>query len=242
MIKITGAGKPAPRLYAAKLPPLESRDFFESAYSVVSPERREKTDKYRQPMDKLRSLGAGLLLLKSAVDCGIGISDLTVESSDCGKPFLPDFPDFHFNISHSGEYVICCVGSSEVGCDIEEMKTCETDIARRFFLPSEYSYIMSADGDNERTLRFYRIWTAKESFMKLTGLGMKMELSSFELRPDNCGGLGLIQNYDKKTYRLQEFRTVCGYCITVCSELTENFGYTDCDLCEIAEGLRCLKN
>ena len=36
-----------------------------------------------------------------------------------GKPFLPEYPGVHMNLSHSGRYVACAIGEGAVGVDIE---------------------------------------------------------------------------------------------------------------------------
>ena len=52
--------------------------------------------------------------------------------------------DTAYNLSHSGDYVLCSVSTGQdtkVGCDIEEMKEPNLKIARRFFCPAEYEQI-----------------------------------------------------------------------------------------------------
>ncbi len=87
-----------------------------------------------------------------------------IERGDKGKPFFPDFPDYHFNLSHSGPYVLCALSDlGPVGVDVERVRP---HCAR---LPQ---YIMSGeetaafDGSWEE---FTRIWTLKEAYAKLLG-------------------------------------------------------------------------
>lgn len=47
-----------------------------------------------------------------------------------GKPYLPDYPHAHFNISHSGQYVACAVCERPVGLDIQVIKSYDPDVAR----------------------------------------------------------------------------------------------------------------
>ena len=39
-----------------------------------------------------------------------------------GKPFLTLQPKIHYNISHSGKYVMCIIAGEEVGIDVQEHK------------------------------------------------------------------------------------------------------------------------
>ena len=38
-----------------------------------------------------------------------------------GKPYFPAFPDFYYNISHSGSYVVCAVCDHPVGIDLQQI-------------------------------------------------------------------------------------------------------------------------
>ena len=51
-------------------------------------------------------------------------------------------------------------------------------MAERFYHPDEIAYIKSLQ-ESERLNAFYRIWTLKEAFMKVTGLGMKLDMRDY---------------------------------------------------------------
>ena len=87
--------------------------------------------------------------------------------------------DAAYNLSHSGEYVLCSVHEGKdpkirVGCDIEEIGICNMKIARRFFCRSEYEKIDSETNEERRRELFFRYWVLKESFIKATREGMAM--------------------------------------------------------------------
>ena len=46
-----------------------------------------------------------------------------------GKPFFTLQPKIHYNISHSGKYVVCVIAGEEVGIDIQEHR--ELDYEKR---------------------------------------------------------------------------------------------------------------
>ena len=56
------------------------RDVFEERMSLLCPERRKKVNEVRQPKDKARALGAGLLLQSALQD----YLSLSVGNKDCG--------------------------------------------------------------------------------------------------------------------------------------------------------------
>lgn len=107
-----------------------------------------------------------------------------------GKPYLEQYPEVFFSLSHSGEYVICALSEKEVGADIQMIPQYRPDrlkreqnILDRFFSETEAKQV--ADIGTEKGRRnFYRIWAAKEAFMKLTGKGLSRGLDTFFVNPE----------------------------------------------------------
>jgi 4'-phosphopantetheinyl transferase len=149
---------------------------YELLYKAASPERKQRADRYRRPEDKLRCVIADRLLRTA-----LGTASYTVEKGRYGKPYLKDRKDFFYNLSHSGRYVVMAWGSSEVGIDVQEHRA-GTDLralAAYGFAPDEYAYVFRCD--TQIPQRFYDIWTAKESYLKYTGEGLRKELNSFSV-------------------------------------------------------------
>ena len=48
-----------------------------------------------------------------------------------GKPFFTLQPKIHYNISHSGKYVVCVLAGEEVGIDIQEHRELDYEKACR---------------------------------------------------------------------------------------------------------------
>lgn len=88
-----------------------------------------------------------------------------------GKPYFRDIPLF-FNLSHSGDYVVCVVSEHEVGVDIQKQKPVrEQQISNRFFHEKEKEWLAGLS-EKERTAAFFRLWTRKEAYGKMTGKGI----------------------------------------------------------------------
>jgi 4'-phosphopantetheinyl transferase len=110
-----------------------------------------------------------------------------------GKPELdpacsPLAADLRFNLSHSGKRALIALGRVEVGADVEHLKKRRTDdIARRFFAPGEQRRLFELTPD-ERERGFFRLWTCKEAFLKVTGEGLSRSTRSYEveLGPDGA--------------------------------------------------------
>lgn len=92
------------------------------------------------------------------------------------KPFLVHFPDIHFNISHSGEFIACAVAPCEIGIDIQEMREVDTKkLGRHIFSGEEYGRFLSEGASREA---FFDAWTQKEAYIKWTGEGLSRDLRS----------------------------------------------------------------
>lgn len=131
-----------------------------------------------------------------------GINDEQLLKGEYGKPYAVGKSDLFFNISHSNGYVACFVSDNEVGCDIQNTAKDSQiiQIAKRFFTDSEFHALKSLEPD-EQKIYFYRIWCAKESYLKLLGTGLSKELNSFEVvLPDNIGDVFRINDSYLKEY------------------------------------------
>lgn len=85
-----------------------------------------------------------------------------------GKPFFDQPGAPYFSISHSGDIWAVALCARAVGFDIERVKERNTRaVAARFFSESEQKYALRL-GESA----FFDIWTAKESYIKLTGQGI----------------------------------------------------------------------
>ena len=142
-----------------------------------------------------------------------------------GKPYFPNYPDFHYNISHSGRYAVCgmiCGGTEPqpVGIDLQEIPSDSGKalrIADHFFSDREKESLHSLvdRGDvSTALLLFCRYWTARESYIKLTGRGLAEPFGSYD--PDLEHGRIVVPGSDRQVY-LTECEAPAGYCLSVCS-------------------------
>ena len=165
------------KVYITNLVPLGDEGLFQSLYELMPACRREKIDRLKSVPDKHRSLAVGALLMYALKNENISLST-PVKTDENGKPYLEGNPVF-FNLSHSGNRDMCVISDTRVGCDIEFMKKQPNlRIAKRFFSEEEYESIKEK-GD------FYKIWTLKESCVKLSGEGIKGIADSFSFN-ESC--------------------------------------------------------
>ena len=153
---------------------------YEKLYNRATEARRHRADRCRRREDALCCIGAGALL-SCAVKRHLGLEAFTLAEDRWGKPFIPEAAEFHFNLSHSGSWVVLAFGDSPVGIDVEKLDYTpgRHQVIRRFFAPDEQAYVLEDPGEEGE--RFFRIWTAKESWLKYTGEGLTKPLSSFSV-------------------------------------------------------------
>lgn len=201
------------KVYIARTTELNDDELSKELYKKVPEYRQKKIDKCRYKKDKRLSLAAGILLEKALFD--FGIEQREIDFIENGKPTLSGITDFQFNLSHSGDRVMCAVSDEDVGCDVEKIKEVDLKIAKRFFYNAEYEAIMRQNSLKQSYDIFFRFWTLKESFMKVTGLGMKLPLDSFQIKIED-GNISVLQKVNSKKYYFKEFDLKDGYKYAVC--------------------------
>ncbi len=159
----------------------------EKLMTVLPLQAIRKLDNISNVPNKLRS-ALGEILTRYAIQnvTGIGAKTLEVSYGTNGKPYLEKHPDVHFNISHSGDYIVCAVSGVEVGIDVERCRAYNPGIAERFFSKPEYADLMRLEEDARRDY-FFTLWTIKESYLKALGRGLTKSLGSFTVTADDSG-------------------------------------------------------
>ena len=171
---------------------------FEKLYKYcefISPERVERIGRFRMEADKVRGTVAELLLRYLTIrEYGIANKDISIEYLERGKPFFTgEAKDIHFNISHAQNYVVCAIGDSNVGIDVEHVKDKDVKIASKVLTKDEYAR-WNALPDETRNFEFYRFWTLKESYSKYVGKGLGIEFSKVNVSEDKNGFWSIVEN------------------------------------------------
>jgi len=203
-------------VYGIKIQKEMNKDTFISLLTFVSPQKRDKIGKFKFFDDAQRCL-LGDLLARYAICNKLDVknSQLKFSNNKCGKPVLLQPGGINFNISHSGDWVVCAVSNEPVGIDIETIKPIEFNIAERFFTETEYSDLMNKE-DNERLRYFYTLWTLKESYIKAVGKGLSILLNSFSIQIE-CGNIGIntCNEFNSCFFKLYEIDKY--HLVAVCS-------------------------
>lgn len=212
------------KTYIMNISQLEKEAAFNEAADKISPYRRQKAALLKHQKDKKRSVCAALALDAALKGYGLEERSMEYDLGEQGKPVFRYYPGLHFSISHSGDYALCSIGEQEIGNDIEWIRAGKERVAERFFAKEELEWMRKADSLSEREERMFRLWTMKESFLKVTGLGMSLPLNDFAVLIEEDNTLHIRQQVNDKTYFMKEyampahFEEKTGYSISVCSE------------------------
>lgn len=143
-------------------------------------------------------------------------SNLIFKYSNKGKPVLAknlNYLSIDFNVSHSENIALYAFTiNHQIGVDIEHIRPIANldKLAERFFHPREYKLIRVLEPDKKQKM-FFKIWTAKESYLKAVGEGIAGGLDKIEI--DNCALK--INNVFLKKWHLYEIETKLQYCASL---------------------------
>ena len=116
------------------------------------------------------SLAANALLRYGAARV-LGVPMRAVETAvgENGQPLLPG-TGLYGSVSHTHTLCICAVADAPVGIDAEQIRPAPLRVAQRVFTTQEQARLRDA-AQTDRV--FFEIWTRHESFVKLTGAGLR---------------------------------------------------------------------
>lgn len=205
------------KIYAIKVKEINKENLHKIS-EFIHREKKIKIQKLNHKEDKIRTL-IGEVLIRNIIKENLAISneDIVFEINRYGKPFLRDNPNFNFNISHSGNYVVCAIDHKPIGIDIEKIISIEyKSISKNFFTSKELNFIMEENLNNQLN-KFYEIWTLKESYVKACGQGLYMSLKAFSMEYEDNGDIKVIINNKYDECRIKSFNLESSYKMAVCS-------------------------
>jgi 4'-phosphopantetheinyl transferase len=151
--------------------------FMDDFLSLLSPAEVERANRYLRVEDRNRSVisrGALRIILGKYLHQSPSAIQFGFDKNK--KPFLinGDMPGLHFNVSHSGDWLLITVSGHEIGVDVELINPGfpYRDILTDYFTDDEARYILEKNADE----RFFMLWTRKEALTKATGTGLHDKL------------------------------------------------------------------
>lgn len=161
---------------------------------------KQEVLKYRKLDDRYNCLFGKLMVYMGSYLLGYDSFEFDKIIKDSyGKPYILE-GGFNFNISHSGNTVVCVFSKQDVGIDIEEIHEIDYSLFENVFSSREFATI-----NKEGLHKFYEFWTKKESVIKAIGKGMSIPLAKIEID-------GASTTYGNDTWYTKSFKIDNKYC------------------------------
>ena len=173
----------------------------------ISEQRCRAAMRFKPELSKKLSIAASCALDEALAAYNLREYDREYVFGENGKPSFKDHGEILFNISHAGEYAVaavCLKGTvTSLGVDIERTEHFNDRIIDYAFSQKEKECIMAAE---DRLSQACAIWTAKEAYMKCTGVGLK-------------GGILPVIGECGENFSFKEYEAPEGYRLTICCEV-----------------------
>ena len=174
---------------------------LEAALGEISEQRREQALKFKHELGKRLCVLAYQLLKRGLAEV-YGIRENPVfEYNEHGKPMIVGHPEIFFNLSHCKEAAICVVSDQPVGVDVESVRSFNESLVRYTMNEAEVKEIESAE---DQAVAFIRLWTMKESALKLIGTGISNELKQV-LQQENLKFQTFVDTQRRFVYSICHF-------------------------------------
>ena len=146
----------------------------EKFISAAPKNLQDRINRYKQKSDRLRSAIGYMLVENLYCEAFSTIKCPPILFTQKGKPYFENNP-VYFSVSHSGNLIVCALNETEIGIDIEEITEFNPNLIDRVCSITEKEYIGASKS------KFFEIWTAKEAYSKLCGLGIPMGMKNINV-------------------------------------------------------------
>ena len=161
------------KIYLVKNIDAFDENFVEKCIAFSPKWRKEKMLRYKHLKGQIQC-GLGYILLIHALrEEGIFKEMPEFSYNEHDKPFLKNYPGWHFNISHSKTAVCCVLSRKEMGIDIEEVGEYKESLAAYICNDKELESLHDSENKADD---FYKLWTRKEAVFKMIGSGITNDI------------------------------------------------------------------
>ena len=204
------------KVFALKIKDKLDDSFCKSLLSLIDKSKCERLSKFVYQEDLQRGLFADLLVRKVLMEkFNLNNEEIYFSVNEYGKPYCEFLENFHFNISHSGDWIVCAIDKNPIGIDVERISTIDLDISKNFFSDKEHEDLMLS---NDPFDYFFTLWSLKESYIKFIGKGLSHPLNSFSMKLLNNNKI-YIESYNQilENIYFKQYLIDDGYKMAACS-------------------------
>lgn len=165
-------------------------------YNQMPTFRKKAINKFKFNKDKKLSLGSWALLQFGMKNNGCENFERYLKWKEHGKPTCEtnEFDYKKFNISHSESYALCSISDYEIGCDIQKHEDINKNMIEYCMNKNELYAFKDKVYTDWNLDAFYRLWTLKESLIKMLSIGMLLDPKNIEFTQIDS----ISNNYDFK--------------------------------------------
>ena len=160
-----------------RVPIAENQVHAPQLLDLLTEAEQLRTRRYHAAADYYRFIvGRAALRLLLGAYLGQPPAELRFVPGPNDKPLLATAPHLHYNVAHSGNWVLIAIAPVEIGVDVEKI---DLDfpfqgILATSFSPPEQGFIRQHPAP---ATAFYQLWTRKEAFVKATAQGIEADFS-----------------------------------------------------------------
>lgn len=150
-----------------------SEEVYDFLFGLCNEYKKNQIIRKKQRKDRERTLlGNALCMYAIETVFDIPIKSQEIGYTDSGKPYLKDYNNIHFSISHSESLIACAVSDLPVGIDV----------CKKRKVSDRFKSLMGAKDDIEAISD----WTKKEAVIKKEGSGIyKINLNEIDVSDVN---------------------------------------------------------
>ncbi len=178
---------------------LLTENFIDKLAPFLSAERLEKINTYCSLSDRINGT-AVFVLLRYALLRESHISTIPeFVYKHRGKPYLQNSDGIFFNFSHCKNAAVCITAPYDTAVDISDIRPFKSNTAQKVCSETELSSVLNS---NRPDRAFIKLWTRKECYSKLGGLGLAL---NFKEITDALPAMQNITTVEEERYILSYY-------------------------------------
>ena len=195
---------------------VREQEFVQASF-CLSEERREKVNRFVFPKDRALGITAGLLLMYGLKKEYHISGPLEMSYNLYKKPFLKQYPDIYFNLSHCTGCAACGLSGKSIGIDVQEIVPYDESLAQMVMSEKELHMLHHSEKPG---ILFTKFWSLKESYLKCLGTGLMDNIQEIDFSQFQHTD---VWNSEKEEYfegfqHVFQCRKVKEYWLCICSQ------------------------
>jgi 4'-phosphopantetheinyl transferase len=157
---------------------------LEPDLGLLDADERVRYQRLLSPQKQLEFLTGRTFLKQVLAEClAVRPQTISLSLTTSGKPYLPALAETNrpfFNLSHAAGHYLIGLSRYPIGVDIEPLRPIDLTHVRHFLCPDEWQSLLTSP-EATRLASFFRLFTAKEAFLKATDKRWKQDEIQFQL-------------------------------------------------------------